>query len=107
MNTTVETKRLKKIGASESIVNDELRTFDESAFPVGTVAHQGDLILVLCSRRRCYSQSSQVSQRQRSGYDKGGNRAHGIFGGTSSREATICSWLAGVVACGDSSPLCT
>jgi hypothetical protein len=30
----------------ESIVNDAPRMFSESDFPVGTVAHQGDLILV-------------------------------------------------------------
>lgn len=31
---------------SESLVNDAPRTFTDSDFPVGTVAHQGDLILV-------------------------------------------------------------
>ena len=31
---------------TESIVNDAPRTFADADFPVGTVAHQGDLILV-------------------------------------------------------------
>lgn len=38
------TKSIKKTRTPESIVNDEPRTFDD--FPVGTVAHQGDVIFV-------------------------------------------------------------
>ena len=38
--------RNRKQVKPEAIVNDAPRTFSESAFPVGTVAHQGDLILV-------------------------------------------------------------
>jgi hypothetical protein len=34
------------LSAPESIVNNELREFDEATFPVGSVSHQGDLILV-------------------------------------------------------------
>lgn len=33
----------------ESIINDSPRTFTEADFPVGTVVHQGDLILVRIS----------------------------------------------------------
>lgn len=40
---TVSTKRKKRI-APEAIVNDAPRTFAD--FPVGTVAHQGDLMFV-------------------------------------------------------------
>jgi hypothetical protein len=35
-----------KLSQSEAIVNDSPRTFTEADFPVGTVAHQGDVILV-------------------------------------------------------------
>jgi hypothetical protein len=43
----VKTQRKKQMAvASESIVNNEPRTFTDADFPVGTTAHQGDLILV-------------------------------------------------------------
>lgn len=43
-------QRMKVAPAAERIVNDELRTFTEADWPVGSVAHQGDLILVRISR---------------------------------------------------------
>ena len=42
----VRTKSKANNKASERIVNNEPRTFTDADFPVGTVAHQGDLILV-------------------------------------------------------------
>ncbi len=34
------------VGRHEEIVNDAPRSFSDAEFPIGTVAHQGDLILV-------------------------------------------------------------
>ena len=42
----VTAKTRKKVSKPEAIVNDAPRTFTEADFPVGTAAHQGDLILV-------------------------------------------------------------
>jgi hypothetical protein len=42
----VTAKTRKKAAKPETIVNDAPRTFTEADFPVGTAAHQGDLILV-------------------------------------------------------------
>lgn len=42
-------KIVKRTTVQESIVNDAPRTFTEADFPVGTVAHQGDLIFVRLS----------------------------------------------------------
>lgn len=39
-------KRTKTLKRPESIVNNSPRTFMDSDFPVGTTAHQGDLIFV-------------------------------------------------------------
>lgn len=47
--SSATTKRVRKTApaaAPEKLVNDAPRTFAEADFPVGTVAHQGDLILV-------------------------------------------------------------
>ncbi|MCE5269153.1 MAG: hypothetical protein LLG00_14855 [Planctomycetaceae bacterium] len=42
-----DAKLSPSVGAeSEAIVNDAPRTFTDADFPVGSVAHQGDLILV-------------------------------------------------------------
>lgn len=50
MKTTTKTRKATTIKrpapAAESMVNNAPRTFTEADFPVGTVAHQGDLILV-------------------------------------------------------------
>jgi hypothetical protein len=35
-----------KTPVSEKLINDAPRTFTEASFPVGSVAHQGDLILI-------------------------------------------------------------
>ena len=39
-------KARKQAVKPEGIVNDAPRTFTESAFPIGTAAHQGDLVIV-------------------------------------------------------------
>ena len=46
MTTTTKTRRRDTVAKAkpEAIVNDQPRTFDD--FPVGTVAHQGDVIFV-------------------------------------------------------------
>ena len=41
----VKNKRASK-AISEKLINDAPRTFSEADFPIGTAAHQGDLILV-------------------------------------------------------------
>lgn len=47
MATATKTRRAKQQQLKpEAIVNDALRTFSDADFPVGTVAHQGDLILI-------------------------------------------------------------
>jgi hypothetical protein len=45
MSTNTLAPTLKQI-ADETLVNDAPRTFTDADFPVGTAAHQGDLILV-------------------------------------------------------------
>lgn len=44
--TKTKTRTKSPAPVPESIVNDAPRTFTDSDFPVGTAAHQGDLILV-------------------------------------------------------------
>lgn len=46
MTTTSTTRRKTAAKTTEKLVNDAPRTFTDADFPVGTVAHQGDLILV-------------------------------------------------------------
>jgi hypothetical protein len=40
------TKKVPHAPAPEAIINDAPRTFTDADFPIGSVAHQGDLILV-------------------------------------------------------------
>jgi hypothetical protein len=47
MTTLLKTRNEKAMAPQpESLVNDALRTFTDAEFPVGSVVHQGDLILV-------------------------------------------------------------
>ena len=46
MKTTTKTSKSPRQVRPERIVNDLPRTFTEADFPVGSVAHQGDVILV-------------------------------------------------------------
>lgn len=45
----VETPIISSATVNHAVFNDAPRMFDESDFPVGTVAHQGDVILVRIS----------------------------------------------------------
>lgn len=44
--SATKTKKRKASPKPESIINDAPRTLTEADFPIGSVAHQGDLILV-------------------------------------------------------------
>ena len=47
--TATKQKAKQKQQPSEQIVNDQPRTFTDADFPIGSVVHQGDLILVRIS----------------------------------------------------------
>jgi hypothetical protein len=47
---SVTSKKQKRVGKPEQLINDAPRSFTEADFPVGTAAHQGDLILVRIAR---------------------------------------------------------
>lgn len=46
MSLKTKTKHELRTNNHEKVVNDETRVFTEADFPVGTVSHQGDIILV-------------------------------------------------------------
>lgn len=60
----MKVKTRKKTAKPEQIVNNAPRTFGEADFPIGSVAHQGDLILVRIEslpRRRSERKERQLA----------------------------------------------
>ena len=46
MTTKTRVRKQSRVAKPESIVNDATREFTDADFPIGSVAHQGDVILV-------------------------------------------------------------
>ena len=60
MNATIQMPAV--VPQAEALVNDAPRTFTEADFPIGTVAHQGDLVMVRI--RRLPKSAKKRSTRQ-------------------------------------------
>lgn len=61
MSVVTKNARTSQPVSLESLVNDAPRTFDDADFPVGTVAHQGD---VMCVRIASLPEGKPRSNRQ-------------------------------------------